>query len=152
MREFTEPHLVQYLSWLRVAPVVAFFGLIFGEVAQGASGKMRVHDHRLQGDDEAVPAENRDKPGHAGSGHPGEQSVFIAYVDAKRADVIGALLYAFANNDIGGFDPGDAIMPLPVYFLGLMIPGGGLPAADMRPPLPAADYRNDFGTKAPDPL
>ena len=42
-------------------------------------------------------------------------------------------------------------MPLPVFFLGLLIPDGGLPAVDMRPPLRAADYRNDFGTKTPNP-
>jgi hypothetical protein len=69
MRQLAVAQFVQDFARLGVAVVVAHFRLKLPQHLQRPSGEFRIDDHRLQRDDQGVPAEQRYEPRQPGSRH-----------------------------------------------------------------------------------
>ncbi len=95
--------LVHDLAGLGVTVVVAAGRLIAAQNVQRAIGEIRIDDGVLQGDDEAVAAEQADEPGHPG-GRDEFQVVGALERQAQRRHVLHRLVEEAVDLFIGRLD------------------------------------------------
>ena len=110
MRQLAEAHLVQYLARLGVAVIVALCRLILAEHVQRGRGELWIYEHRLQGGDQAVSAEQRGEPRQAGGRHEAHRAAFLLR-QAKCRHVVDRLVEGSVQLLVGSGDAHHAILP-----------------------------------------
>src|SRR5579859_5951759 len=87
MSQFAKADFVHDLARLRIAPIIAFGGLVLRQASKRALRKVWRDSHILIGNRQAVASKERDKPGYTGSRYP-RLVRYIHVIDTQRAHVV----------------------------------------------------------------